>query len=395
MSWKLIPYREAMEIALKNTPALTETDEVPLEEAGGRVGSEDILSPLDVPPFPRSAMDGYAVRAEDTLNPPVLLTLKDTLEAGEVSSSRVEKGECIGVATGAPLPPGADAVVMVENTRKDEGGVRIFKKVRKGENVIPRGEDILKGEKILQKGDILTPQIIGALAGVGKEKVRVYRKPRVRISLTGGEFIPPGKPLPPGKVYDINSFTLRYIVRDNGGIPFVTPPLPDDPEVIKKSILEDEKNFDLLVMVGGSSVGEKDFVPRVVKEIGEVFFHGVSIKPGKPVLLGKVNNTLVLGIPGYPASCFCVGYLFLKPILRKMAHLKEDTRKEEGILAEEVSSPRGKLQFLTLRKEKELVYPVFKKSADITSVSRATGFLTIPPETTLLKKGERVEFYLF
>ena len=242
---------------------------------------------------------------------------------------------------------------------------------------------------------ILNPSKIGVLAAIGIDKVKVFEKPNVAVIPTGNEIAKIRTPLKKGQVYDINSYTLASIVRENGCIPIVHNIAVDTYEEIKKIIKESLK-YDVIVLSGGSSVGERDVLVDVVKDMGEVLFHGVQIKPGKPVLCGKIDNKLIFGIPGYPTSCMTNAYLFLMPTLRKIAKIPE---KKENIIKAKISkrvvSTLGRHQFLTVMVENNLARPVFKESGAITSMANANGYIEIPINVDLVEKGEVVEVKLF
>ena len=395
----LISFEEAREIINKNIKSIERTEEVEISDSLGRILYDDIKSKVDVPPFDRAAMDGYAVRAEDTFGAgqfnPKILECIDVVHAGEVSNKKITKNQCIQIATGAPLPSGADAVVMVEDTERDNNNIQIFKPVYPRRNVSGKSEDIKNKELILKKGMVLNPSKIGVLAAIGIDKVKVFEKPNVAVIPTGNEIAKIGTPLKKGQVYDINSYTLASIVRENGCIPIVHNIAVDTYEEIKKIIKESLK-YDVIVLSGGSSVGERDVLVDVVKDMGEVLFHGVQIKPGKPVLCGKIDNKLIFGIPGYPTSCMTNAYLFLMPTLRKIAKIPE---KKENIIKAKISkrvvSTLGRHQFLTVMVENNLARPVFKESGAITSMANANGYIEIPINVDLVEKGEVVEVKLF
>jgi len=395
---KLIKFEEALNTLLNLAKPINEVEELPIIKAYQRVLAEDIVSPFDIPFYPRASMDGYAVKASDTFfaspRNNVVLKYKGRLRTGEVKNLRVNKGECVAVATGAPLPPGSDAVVMLEFTELEGRRVKIKKPVYPGESVSLPGEDIEKGEKVLRKGEMLTASKIGVLAALGKTKVKVYRKPRVKILPTGEEIVPPGQPLKKGKIYDINSYTIFTLIIESGGIPFLSPSLPDKKEIIEGS-LKETQNVDVLIFIGGTSVGEKDLIPEVLSKHGKIYFHGVQTKPGKPFLCGEIEEKIILGLPGYPASCLIIGYVFLKPFLKKMAHLPYEEKTVWVKMGENVYSPLGRHQFLTVKIEGDKAYPVFKESGDITSISQAQGIVHVPENQEIIEKGEKVKVYLF
>jgi molybdenum cofactor synthesis domain-containing protein len=367
--------------------------------ARGRVVAEDVASPMDVPSHDRAAMDGYAVRAADTFPAgrfsPVELTRLETLHANGVPTKRVEAGTCVEVATGATLPRGADAVVMVEDTEKAGDQVKVYTPVHPRENVSERGEDIRRGDLVVAEGDLLNPSKIGALAAIGLEEVRVYAQPEVGILATGDEVVSPGEPLQPGQVYDINSFTLASVVADHGGVPRLLPRAPDAMDALRSS-LERALAYDLVVFSGGSSVGEKDLIMDVLAAMGELLFHGVAVKPGKPTVLGRIADTPVLGMPGYPTSCLSNAYLMLVPMLRAMARLPPRTERIERLpLSRRLVSTVGRVEFHTVRVRDGQAVPAYKESSAITSMAHADGYIEIPANVDLLEKGETVDVHLF
>ncbi|KYH39737.1 MAG: MoeA, partial [Candidatus Bathyarchaeota archaeon B63] len=320
----LISREKALETILSTVRPIRRTEKVPIEEAGGRVLAVDIRAERDVPPFDRAAMDGYAVKAEDTFKAsqfnPVRLKIVGVLHAGESTGRRIRNGECIRIATGCQIPPGANAVVIMEVTEEKDGSVLVFKAVHPGANIALRGEDIKRGEDILRRGDVLTPARIGVLASLGYGDVLVYQRPRVAVIPTGSEVCDVGKPLGEGQVYDVNSYTLSSIILENGASVTRSPIVPDEIDEIRSAVTK-HLDHDLIVFSGGSSVGEKDLLVRVVEELGELLFHGVQIKPGKPTLFGLVEETPIFGMPGYPTSCLSNAYIFLVPAVRRMARL--------------------------------------------------------------------------
>jgi len=400
---ELIPLEKALDIIMHSISPIERVEEISLENSLRRVLAEDIVAKINIPPFSRAAEDGYAVRAEDTFGAgthnPVKLKIVGEVDAGEVFETPIKKGECVEIATGAPIPKGADAVVRVEDTEKEGDFALIYSPVYPGRSVAPEGEDIKKGEKILERGTVLTPSKIGVLAAIGNKKVRVYAKPEVAIIPTGSEIVPPGEKLSHGKIYDINSYTLAAVVEEAGGLPRIMGTVEDDEKKIR-DYLEKALKYDCVVFSGGSSVGTKDLLINIVSEMGEVKFHGVQIKPGKPTWFAVVRGKPVFGLPGFPTSCLSDAYIFLKPAVEKMAHLpKSQMKKVKAVLSRRVVSTLGRTQFLTVRIEKEndriIAHPVFKTSGAITSMANADGYIMIPSNVDLLEKGEEVEVFLF
>jgi molybdenum cofactor synthesis domain-containing protein len=299
------------------------------------------------------------------------------------------------VATGSPVPKSANAVVMVEYTKILNGEVEILRPVYPGSNISPEGEDIEKGATILKEGNILVPAKIGVLATQGLTHIKVYAKPRVAIIPTGSEINNIGSKLKPGQIYDVNSYTLFTILQENGAISTRHPIVKDNFEDIK-SVIKESLNYEMIVLSGGSSVGERDLLYRVVNEMGEVLFHGVQVKPGKPTLFGIINDTPIFGMPGYPTSCLSNSYLFLVPAIRLVARLPQQQVKSiKAKLSQRIVSASGRMQFLTVRVSDGVAYPVFKTSGAITSMSSADGYLILPVNLDVVEEDQEVTVILF
>ena len=395
-----IPLEEAIAIVTEAAATVDGVERVPLAEAGGRVIAEAVTAPTDVPPFDRAAMDGYAVMASDTFGAgryePRVLRCVETVFTAQLPTRHLASGECTEIATGAPLPEGADAVVMVEETEKAPNGeIRIFTPVYPRQHVGPRGADIAAGQPVLAPGELLNPSRIGALAATGATDVSVYQRPRVAILSTGNEVVTPGQPLGPGQIYDINRFTLSTVIQSHGGLPVVKPTAADDLRLLTEAVLAATAE-DLLVFSGGSSVGERDLIMDVLQGSGEVLFHGIAVKPGKPTVFGRVNGRPVLGMPGYPTSCLSNAYMLLIPMLRRMARLPEHRPRTVRVpLSRRIVSTTGRHQFYTVRVVDGVAVPAFKASGDITSMSLADGYIEISPQTEIVEAGEMVEVKFF
>ncbi len=397
---QLITYEEALSTLLDEVRPIENTEVVGLDTAFERVLAEDAVSDMFVPPFDRGAMDGFAVRAEDTFEAgkfdPVRLQNIGTLHAGDAPEKKVEKGQCMQIATGAPMPEGADSVVKVEVTERDGDEVKIYDPVHPSENVSPRGEDIEEGEIVLESGSYLTSARIGALAAMGKERVEVYEKPKVSVIPTGDEVVPLSEDLEPGHIYDVNSHTLKSVVDKNGCDSERKEVVHDTIEGLKEGIEREVEDKDMVLFSGGSSVGDKDVLIDALDSIGKVIFHGVKLKPGKPTLFGKVEDTLVIGMPGYPTSCLNTAQQLIKPALRKMARLPEaPERMTEAELGKRITSSLGRQQYMTVRLEGGKAHPVYKQSGAITSIAQADGYFEIPENVELVEKGEKVSVTLF
>ncbi|MBC7188891.1 molybdenum cofactor biosynthesis protein [Candidatus Aerophobetes bacterium] len=396
----LISLEEGKKILFSHLRPVNRKERVSLTDAYTRVLAEDIIAWMDVPPFSRAAMDGYAVKAKDTYGAkntkPVLLKVAGSVLAGQFFEGQLKEGECMQIATGSPLPEGADAVVMVEDTEKEgENFVKIYRSLPPGANVSFAGEDIKKGEKVLSRGDFLNPAKIGVLAALGKKEVEVYHKPKVAIIPTGEEIVSPGEKLERGKIYDVNSYTLYCLVKENGCEPVLFPPVKDELNSIKKAVKE-ALLTDMVIISGGSSVGERDLIQQALLEMGEMLFHGIAVKPGKPTVAFFIEGKIVLGMPGYPTSCLTNGYGFVVPLLREMAHLPPKKEvKVKASLSRRITSTLGRHQYLPVKLENGQAVPVFKESGAITSMSEAEGFIEIPANVDLLEKGDEVEVRLF
>jgi molybdenum cofactor synthesis domain-containing protein len=358
-----------------------------------------ITADQDVPAFDRAAMDGYAVIASDTaaasVDAPVALRRVGRVFSGETSETTLTSGACIEVATGAPLPPGADAVVMVEHTTRDGDQVLVQRPAAMRQHVGPRGGDIRDGESLLEAGVVFTPARLGAVTAIGQTHVEVFRRPRVAIMCTGDEVVSPGQLLRPGQVYNVNRYTLEALVRRHGGEPVIIPTTGDSLAALDQS-LATARTCDLIVTSGGSSVGEHDLVIDMLRTHGEVIFHGIAIKPGKPTVFGRIGDTLLLGLSGYPTSCLSNAHVLLVPLLRLAARLPEWTPRTVTVpLSRRITSTAGRMQFYTVRLEGGQAVPAFKASGDITSMAHADGYVVIPAETAALEAGTMVAVTMY
>ncbi len=394
----LVSHEEAKKIILRTCIPTERIEKIPIDEAAGRVLASDVKADRFVPPFERSAMDGYAVIAEDTYGADereIYLELDGVIHAGEVSAQEVRHGHCVQIATGSPLVSGANSVVMVEYTERHEDRILVTKPVYPGANVSKKGEDIEEGDLVLTAGAWLTPAKIGTLAALGWTEVEVYTSPRIAVIPTGEEIVTPGDNLNPGQIYDVNSFTLETILRANGAQVDRFGIVGDDYSALKDTI-EKALQYDMVILSGGSSVGEKDLLAGILADVGEVLFHGVQIKPGKPTLYGVAQNTPVFGMPGYPTSCLSNAYIFLVPAVRQMARLPPEHQNTVfAKISKRLVSASGRQQFLTVRIRNEIAYPVYKHSGAITSMATADGYIILPVNLDVIEEGETVEVILF
>jgi molybdenum cofactor synthesis domain-containing protein len=394
-----IPLEEARQLIADACRPIDRTERVRLAEANGRVAAADVQSRRDVPPFSRAGMDGYALRAEDTFGAsryePKVLRVIDKVYTGQVPAKPVDPGTAIEIATGAPMPAGADAVVMVEETEKSGDDVRVLTPVYPRQNVGRQGADIVVGQTVIGKGEVLNPSRIGALAALGAVDVEVYAKPTIAILSTGNEIADQGQELQPGQIYDINKFTLSTIIQEHGGVPMPFATAQDTIEALERAI-DACATCDVLVFSGGSSVGERDLILDVIGRKGDIVFHGIAVKPGKPTVFGTVNGKPMFGMPGYPTSCLSNAYMLLVPALRSMARLGPKHIATLSLpLGQRIVSTTGRHQFYTVRIVDGLAMPAFKASGDITSMSQADGYIEIPAQTDIVEKGETVDVKLF
>jgi len=379
---------------------VTRTSRVTLDQAAGRVAAADVVSGIDVPPFARAAMDGYALVAADTVGASreaaAHLRVVDRVYSGHMPRASIAPGLCAEIATGAPIPDGADAVVMVEDTASlGDDLVGVLGPVAAGQHIGRRGADIAAGTVVVASGDVLTPGRVGALAAIGCRDVEVYERPRVAILSTGNEIVEPGQPLAPGQIYNVNRFTLAAVIGAHGGLPEPRRVVRDTIEALLAA-LDECRDRDLLVFSGGSSVGERDLMLDLVAARGEMIFHGISIKPGKPTAFALIDGTPLFGMPGNPTSCLSNTYLLLVPYLRAIARLPPfQPRTVRVPLGRRIESPAGRHQIYTVRVADGVAHPAFKGSGEITSLSNADGYIEIPTGEGVVESGALVDVTLF
>ncbi len=392
----LISLEEAGSIVLSHAPR-PGVEAVYLERALGRILAEKIICQLDVPGFARASMDGFAVQSQDVVDAredrPITLRLAGSVPMGAPAVVRVDDGEAAEVSTGSMMPQGADAVVMVEYSQEVKAGVLIRRPVHSGENVQAAGSDIAVGEAVLFPGTRLTSREVGVLAALGRETVAV-RSLKVGVASTGDELVPPGRPLGPGEIYDINSCTIAAAVVECGGAALNYGILPDASDEMAKTLQKMARECDLVLVSGSTSAGAGDMVYRVLEEIGEVIFHGVNLKPGKPTIFGLIGGKPCLGLPGYPTSALTVFGLLAAPAIRGALGLRSRGYQKAGRLARPLRS-ESRQQMVAVGVSGELIYPVDRGSGSITTLAGADGVLEIPASVEYLEKGEAVLVRLF
>lgn len=397
---ELIGYQEGKALLMESVKPINRTETVDLLSCVDRVLAENVISDQDVPPFARAAMDGYAVMAESTFGAgrfePKRLDVIGNLHAGDAPDVTVTKESCVQIATGAPMPDGANAVVMVEETERDREAVNIFKPVYPGQFAAPQGQDIKTGGVMFEAGTYLSPAKVGVIAALGKTHAICYACPQISVMPTGNEVVPPGKPLGTGQIYDINSYTLAALIKEHGCVPMMSSIVPDQKDEIRARISGALDDNDMVMLAGGSSVGERDLIIHVLEEMGELKFHGIAVKPGRPTLCAVIDGKLVIGMPGYPTSCLSNGYGFMVDAWRMLARLPSyEPRIVETTLAHRVTSTLGRHQYLMVRLEDGQATQAFKESGAITSMAMADGYIEIPERMDLVEKGAEVAVILF
>jgi putative molybdopterin biosynthesis protein len=383
-------------------------EEIMLLEAHNRVLAEDATSKLDIPPFNRSTVDGYAVKAVDTFgadeNKPTKLKLCGTVNVGEPTKITVTRGTAAEIVTGAPIPEGADAVVMVEHTERKDNHLYVYGAVAKDENIMKAGADIKKGEKILKAGQILSSREIGILAALGMAKVNVYAIPHVAVLSTGAEITEPGERLPPGKIYDINAYSLTAAVLESGGKPLYLGVFPDDMSELQKALRQALASADMVVTSGGVSVGPKDVMPKVLDLLGKpgVIVCGIAIKPGKPTTVALIDKKLIFSLPGHPTSALLVFHLLARPIIERMSGREaEKNLRVKAFLAMRIFPAKGRRTFIMVKlnryKSNRLVAEPVPTglSGAITTLAKADGFVEIAENQQFIDVNEEVVVQLF
>ena len=384
---------------------------VELEEALNRVCAEDIISPENLPPYPRSTMDGYAVRAKDTFGAseglPAYLEISGDVQMGEYPETEPAPGTCFTIATGGIMPPGTDAVVMLEYTVTiDDRMIEVVKPVASGDNIINTGDDVRQDEVLLYKGQLLRPQELGLLAGIGIDNINVFRKVRVGIISTGDEVVPYHEAPPPGKIRDMNAVNIAALVRNNNGRPHFYGIAHDNEEELTDMVNKALAENDLVLLSGSSSVGTRDLGEKVIEKMGSpgILLHGVAIRPGKPVIIARTADKMIYGLPGHPVSAAVAFDLFVKPLLKQLSGLKNnslpDYRTAKARLMRNHNSTSGRTDFVRVRLEKlengeMTAIPVLGKSGALSTMVKAQGYLVIQEHQQGLREGDMVEVRLF
>ena len=387
---KMVPLEEAGKV-IKGFGKPSAIEDVLPIEALGRVLGEDIYSPIEMPPFNKSAMDGYAVISGDN---PEEFEVIETIPAGKFPEKEIRPGQCSRIMTGAPLPPGSDRVIKIEVTEEKNGFMKLTGEDT-GFNVCIRGEDIKKGDKVLKRGTIIRAPEIGAIASLGYNNVKVYKKVNAGIITTGSEIVEPGEKLPPGSIYNSNGYSISAQLISSGVNVAERKIIEDDKKKILDSVRSMMDRFDLVIISGGVSMGEFDYVPEILEELGvKIHFNKVAIQPGKPTLFGTLGDKVVFGLPGNPVSTFVVFEIVVKPLLARMSGAVPDVSLLKGVL---------KTDFKRKKIERDLFVPVYygrdgfvelieyHGSAHFVSLSKANGLLKINKGIKEISGGTKVD----
>jgi len=399
----MIPVDEALDKILSHVLPLG-FEKVSLLDALGRVIGEDIYAKRNIPPLDNSAMDGYALKSEDvrkaSQNHPVRLVVIEDLPAGFISTKTIEKGKAIRIMTGAPIPKGADTVIPVEVTKKEDGFVLIFNAAGPGENIRESGEDVKQGDRVISRGDLVRPAEVGMLASVGRSFVSVYQRPLVAILCTGDELVDVDGDLNEVKIISSNSYTIGAQVKDCGAIPLQLGIAKDRKEEIEEKLRQGIR-ADVLISSAGVSVGDYDFVKDVMKHLGtEMVFWKVAMRPGQPLAFGTMGGKPVFGLPGNPVSSMISFEQFVRPALLKMMGCRHIFRPlVEAVLREEIKKMAGKRYFIrgsiSFENNQYVVTTTGEQgSGMLRSMVRANGLIVIPEDQEIVRAGEKVRVQL-
>jgi molybdopterin molybdotransferase len=392
----MIPFEKALNLVLDQVNTLRMNEKY-IHEISSDVLAEDVIAQKDIPNFSNSAMDGFALRSQEAQHAPVALRITGCIKAGDSPETKLNEGEAAKIMTGAPLPNGADAVVMVEDTEEKGNEVLVKKTIKRGENVRLKGEEIKKGQVGLGKGTTLNPASVGFLASLGRQKVKVYDKPKVSILVTGNELVKPGRELRPGKIWESNSFALNAALAEMHikAVSFGT--VRDNLQDMERKIQAGLTASDILLICGGISVGEYDLVQEILLKLKvKKIFWRVAMKPGKPTFFGTKGKKLIFGLPGNPASVLVTFLEFVRPaILKMMGQSHIILKKEKAILEEEIRKKADRLNFVRgfFNVKNGSVYvrsTGLQNSHILESFSRANCLIVLEKSRKIFKPGERV-----
>jgi molybdopterin molybdotransferase len=391
---KLTPVPDAKKIIMKSMTS-TEVELINLDEGYQRVTAQDVVSVLNSPPFDRSAMDGFAIRAEDTFGHsqtnPVQLTIINRIGAGELSTLELKKNEAIKIATGAPIPIGSNSVVMEEYTQEINDLLDVEMSVTPGENVSPLGEDFKKDDVVLNSGKFLRPQELAIIASAGYDQVAVYKKPKVAVIITGSELVMPKRELKGAEVINSNHYTVKSQVQSSLAIPEMYHSV-DNAEMLEELFINTLKDYDAIITTGGTAISKGDVVVDVASKLGEVLLHGVSVRPGKPFAFAQINNKPVFMLSGFPVAAMVQYDIFVRDGLLKMQGLERKSLIIEKKAAKKIPSTLGRTDYIRARMDGSLVWPLkIKGSGIIRSMVESDCYIIIPENLEGIAAGEKCE----
>lgn len=374
---------DALQMLLERCRPLERIESLPVGLAAGRILCQDVLSPVSLPGFDRAAMDGYAVRSADT--------------AGARPHAPVFIQDFLPARTGQPVPSRYDAVLMLEDAEMRGSTLQSTAQLHSGKNVSRVGEDIAAGERVYSAGHTIRPPDAALLLALGIEEVAVWHRPKVTIIPTGGELVEPGeRPLSPGEAYEINGLMARLYAERWGAEAVRTQIVPDDEGLIRDAVGKASQDSDFIIVIGGTSVGEKDYAPRMLAENGELFVHGVRLQPGKPTAIGSIGERPVVCLPGYPVAMLSDLYIFVRPALQKIGRRNDHLPRIAVPLARKIPSRPGYLSLVRVAIREGRAEPIMISGAGIlSSVAKADGFVVVAEEKEGLEAGEAVEVILF
>lgn len=379
---------------------ITKVEEIPLSEAHNRVLAEDIMAFHHSPPFDKSAMDGFALIAENTFgasqSAPKEFKVIDAIGAGDFSSKTVGENEAIVIATGAPIPDGANAVLMKEYTTVDDDKLTIYSQVTPGENISPKSEDIKKGQKVLDKHTFIRYQELGLIASAGYDKVKVFKKPRVKVIITGNELVEPTKEeIDKAKIINSNQYTVSAMVEDSGAICDITH-AGDTFDEVKEAILEASNDYDVIITTGGTAISKGDVVLDVVDDLGEILFHGVAVRPGKPVGAGVVNDKMVFTLSGQPVASMSQFDMVARKYLFEMQGRSFDFHLQKRVSELKIPSQLGRTDFIRAFADDENAKHILNKgSGIIRSMVDANSYIIIDENDEGCQKDDIVDVVFF
>lgn len=391
---------EAAAAWVDGLPLPAGVEHVALESAGGRILAEDLVSPVDVPSFARAAMDGWAVRAEETFGAaetdPLRLRVVGTALPGRAHPGEVGRGEAVRIMTGAPVPAGADAVLRAEDGRQEGDALEVRASTSPGRHVGDVGEDVARGRKLLAAGRRLRPQDLGLASSIGCGRLPVRPQPTVALLVTGNELLPAGAEPEGVRIVDANSPMLRALVERDGGRCLPPALLADDAALVRRAL--EEARAEVVIVTGGSSVGEEDHAPRLLSELGQLVFHGLALRPAAPAGMGLLGDRAVFLLPGNPVSCLCAYDFFAGRLVRRMAGRAAQWpyRAVRGPLRRKISSVLGRVDYVRVRVERDGVDPVMTRGASILSSTTETdGFVVVPRDLEGWDAGTEVDVFLY